>query len=105
MKRAEKYYYNPLEYVSESRFSYNGIGRVTDANEVVLDNQAHFIRYSYDQAGNLTGVSYPSTSASEPNTIEIVHLIKIGGFSVPSYPIIYGLGITLAGAGIKAGAA
>jgi len=105
MLTATKYDEDEEAYISESSFSYNGIGRVTDANEVVLDNQAHFIRYSYDQAGNLTGVSYPSTSFGEPNTIEIVHLIRIGGFSVPSYPIIYGLGITLAGAGIKAGAA
>ena len=42
---ALKYDEDQAEYISQSRYEYNGLGRVSDANEVVLDEAARFIRY------------------------------------------------------------
>jgi len=60
MLKAEKYYYNPLEYVSESEFEYNGLGKVTLAKEKLFGAaEATEIEYDYDQAGNLIEITYP----------------------------------------------
>jgi len=60
MISAEKYYYNPLKYVSDTEFEYNGLGKITLAKEKIFGAEtAVEIGYTYDQAGNLVEITYP----------------------------------------------
>ena len=51
--------------VSETEFSYNSFSLVTQADETILDASEVQISYDYDQAGNLTEITYPDGNSVE----------------------------------------
>ena len=50
--------------ISETEFAYNGIGRITDANEMLFGGTKRQMDYTYDQAGFLTSTKYPNATTT-----------------------------------------
>jgi RHS repeat-associated protein len=85
MLTADKY--DGANFISESVFAYNSVGKITDIWETILDASQQHIHYSYDNAGNRTQTVYPDGSAIDrTNTWDgLIDILSQNGDSLVEY--------------------
>ena len=76
--------------ISDTTFTYNDIGKITDANDIVLDAGAVEISYDYDQTGNLIEITYPDANTVEitPDALGRIDTLKIDSTTEATYKYI-----------------